>query len=279
MYRIVLFGTQKGCAISDVSQAFQNIFKITPEKSLEILTANEFVIKRTSSKDEAEKYIQVISQAGGKVILIDEDETLEIETPEIASPLKDNVNYSEIEQFLKDAGLSHLAPIMEQHSINFNILNSLTDDDLKAMGIEKIGDRKTLVNAIRSKISEEEKAAEEIKNSIDSEAGKKASTTLTLINIISSMVWGIIFANILERPVAAFFIGALLVFFFTWLYFLPTLIAFKSQTENRWLILFANFFFGATIFGWVLILLYSKRLVSDKEAATLGVIGAIAGIQ
>jgi len=52
-----------------------------------------------------------------------------------------------------------------------------------------------------------------------------------------------------------------------WLFFLPTQIAFGKKHAYKWIILLLNIFFGATIVGWVLLMVWAifpkdKSLIS-----------------
>lgn len=49
-------------------------------------------------------------------------------------------------------------------------------------------------------------------------------------------------------------IGFIIVVFLLYLYFLPTVLAFKRQTPNRMSVGVIDFFFGWTLLGWVVAL-------------------------
>lgn len=58
---------------------------------------------------------------------------------------------------------------------------------------------------------------------------------------------------------AVFLVAAL------FLYFIPTLIAFKNGRENKWAIFFLNAFLGVTILGWIGALLWSTAPRPSRE--------------
>lgn len=57
--------------------------------------------------------------------------------------------------------------------------------------------------------------------------------------------------------VFAFFVFALAAF----VYFIPTIVAFKRGHHNRWPIAVLNFFLGSTCIGWVVALIWSLTVV------------------
>jgi hypothetical protein len=57
-------------------------------------------------------------------------------------------------------------------------------------------------------------------------------------------------------------LGAILIFY---LYFLPTFIAFGRRHPNRIPILILNVLFGATIIGWILLLIWALRVVHISD--------------
>jgi hypothetical protein len=46
-------------------------------------------------------------------------------------------------------------------------------------------------------------------------------------------------------------------------YFIPTIVAFKRNHHNRWPIAILNFFLGGTCFGWVIALIWSMTVVKE----------------
>lgn len=65
-------------------------------------------------------------------------------------------------QWLQNLGLEQYAPYFAENDIEFDILSTLTDDDLKEIGVTSLGHRKKLLNAIRL-LSTEGKPAEAIR--------------------------------------------------------------------------------------------------------------------
>ncbi len=53
-----------------------------------------------------------------------------------------------IRQWLEETGLGEYADAFEENQIKFAHLTSLTEDDLKELGVMPMGHRKTLVQAI-----------------------------------------------------------------------------------------------------------------------------------
>ena len=47
------------------------------------------------------------------------------------------------------------------------------------------------------------------------------------------------------------------------LFFLPTIIAFRRDHRNRWVIFLINFVFGATVLGWVGALIWAMNKIDD----------------
>ena len=60
---------------------------------------------------------------------------------------------------LKAEGLEHLLPNFTDQGVTDSILGDLSDTDLKDLGVEKLGDRKKILNSFRegSRSLEEEK--------------------------------------------------------------------------------------------------------------------------
>jgi hypothetical protein len=47
------------------------------------------------------------------------------------------------------------------------------------------------------------------------------------------------------------------------LFFLPTIIAFRRDHRNRWVIFLINFVFGATVLGWIGALIWAMNKIDD----------------
>jgi hypothetical protein len=58
----------------------------------------------------------------------------------------------------------------------------------------------------------------------------------------------------------ALFVFALLVLIG---YFLPTIIAFRRNHRNRWVIFLINLVFGATVLGWIGALIWAMNKIDD----------------
>ncbi|MFK0046496.1 superinfection immunity protein [Streptomyces sp. NPDC090741] len=52
------------------------------------------------------------------------------------------------------------------------------------------------------------------------------------------------------------------------LYFLPSILAFNRETDNRWLVLVINLFFGGTFVGWFLALYLTLRKPTPTPTPT-----------
>jgi len=46
-------------------------------------------------------------------------------------------------------------------------------------------------------------------------------------------------------------------------YFLPTIIAFRRNHRNRWVIFLINLVFGATVLGWIGALIWAMNKIDD----------------
>ncbi|GHC42706.1 superinfection immunity protein [Streptomyces flavofungini] len=65
------------------------------------------------------------------------------------------------------------------------------------------------------------------------------------------------------------FVVAATVAFFV-LYFLPALVAFRRNAENRWLVLAVNALFGASVLGWFLALYLATRTAKEPRGTRPG---------
>ncbi len=54
----------------------------------------------------------------------------------------------DMREWLGRRGAEHLADLFEQNAIDFDLLGRLTNDDLKEMGVRRLGDRKRLLDAV-----------------------------------------------------------------------------------------------------------------------------------
>lgn len=61
--------------------------------------------------------------------------------------------------------------------------------------------------------------------------------------------------------VLAFFVLSIVAF----VYFIPTIVAFKRGHHNRWPIAVLNFFLGYTAFGWIAALIWSLTVVREFD--------------
>lgn len=57
---------------------------------------------------------------------------------------------------------------------------------------------------------------------------------------------------------------------FGFVYMLPTVIAWRKAHEHRWAVLIVNFFFGVTGVVWVILMVFSLRLIDSSTAVVLG---------
>lgn len=55
-----------------------------------------------------------------------------------------------IADWLRGLGLEKYAPAFDENAINWDVLSELTTDDLKAIGVAAVGDRRRLLAAIAS---------------------------------------------------------------------------------------------------------------------------------
>ena len=55
-----------------------------------------------------------------------------------------------LKQFLENIGLSHLELNFTEEAVDFEMLLTLSEEDLKVMKIEKLGHRRTIANAIKT---------------------------------------------------------------------------------------------------------------------------------
>src|SRR5262245_39440867 len=56
----------------------------------------------------------------------------------------------EVGDWLRNLGLERYEPAFRQHHIDGEILRQLTAEDLKELGVESVGERRRLLEAIRS---------------------------------------------------------------------------------------------------------------------------------
>ena len=47
------------------------------------------------------------------------------------------------------------------------------------------------------------------------------------------------------------------------IFFIPTIIAFRRDHRNRWVIFLINFVFGATVLGWIGALIWAMNKIDD----------------
>lgn len=176
--------------------------------------------------------------------------------------------------FLASLNLSHLDPILNEHAITPEMLPSLTDDDLKSIGVERLGDRKRLLAGSRE-VAENVSADQAV--AINEEMDISGQDAVKTILILEAVFAGLVFLAGLgmEASLAEAVGMGCAAFALTWLFFLPTQIAFRRQVDLRWAILVGNIFFGATMLGWVILLVLALRLVTPVTGAVIGVAGAM----
>ena len=181
----------------------------------------------------------------------------------------------DVGEFLASLGLSHLKPLFDAHGLTREMLTDLSDADLQSIGVSSLGERKRILGAVRQ-AKEDEMAHQAVSIHQESE---RAGTSLMKGFLIAYGVTSALIALAVWTYMGAqagLTVGVVS-FLLLWIHFLPTQIAFRKQSEYRWAIFVGNVFFGATVFGWVVLLVLAKRLVSGKAAATIGIVGALAG--
>jgi len=181
----------------------------------------------------------------------------------------------DVGEFLASLGLSHLKPLFDSHGLTREMLTDLSDADLQSIGVSSLGERKRILGAVRQ-AKEDEMAHQAVSIHRESErAGTSLSNGFLIAYAVTSALIALGVGTYMGAQ--AGLIAGVVSFLLLWIHFLPTQIAFRKQSEYRWAILVGNIFFGATVFGWVILLVLAKRLVSGKAAATVGIVGALAG--
>lgn len=306
-YRVVVSGqTLQGVSAEEAIGNFVESFKVPADRARSLI-GQVSVVKRAIDEQTAQKYVSALNKAGFVAYLeVDFTFDTQVDSTSNQKPTGDAnkadslksaksneqvsnnykidrskvapVQMDSIDTFLDSIGLSHLGPLMKQHAITPDMLSDLTDADLQSIGVAAIGERKKFLSAVRH-IQEDETAKQAIHISQENDrAGQIAKKNWLIGLAITSGIIGVIGASITSSSIGGFLGFSVVTFILLWVYYLPSIIAFENQTEHRWIIFIANCFFGATLFGWVILLVFAKRLVSAKAAATVGVIGAIAGM-
>ena len=305
-YRVVVSGqTINGVSADEAIANFVEGFKVPADRARSLI-GQVSVVKRAIDEQTAQKYVSALRKAGF-VAHFEVDFTFDTQIDSkiyqkstghatSAEPLKSEssnektinsyridrskikpVQMDSIDAFLWSIGLLHLGPVMKQHAITPDMLSDLNDADLQSIGVTVIGERKRFLGAVRQ-IQEDEMAKQAIHISHENDrVGRMAKKNWLVGLAVISVMIGVVFGYLISDTALVFLGGTVVAFIFLWVFFLPSIIAFENQTEHRWGIFVANFFFGATFFGWIILLVLARRLVSAKTAATIGIIGAIAG--
>ena len=173
-----------------------------------------------------------------------------------------SMSHGNIKEWLLSIGLDQYSECFTSNDIEFAQLNSLTDNDLKEIGIDSFGHRKAIIESVSATINKE-------KELIDSERLEKLkskSNKLIGFYFLSTVVLEVFLISVDVDPGLCLLAGLGL-----FIYFLPTFLAFRNGHKFRWAIFAANLFLGATILVWIVLLLYSINLLSGKEAAAAAV--------
>lgn len=142
-----------------------------------------------------------------------------------------------IKEWLSSMDLDHYYDNFNSNDIKFAQLASLTDDELKDIGINSLGHRKTILQ----KIAETTNLEKEKIESYRQEDSKETFKVLIYIHLILTILAELILNGIYNSPGFGL-IGSAILF----IYLLPTFLAFRNGLRYKWVMLGANLFLGLT---------------------------------
>ncbi len=95
----------------------------------------------------------------------------------------------DVGQWLKSFGLREYAEAFAENAVTFDLLNKLTEQDLKELGVSKLGHRKRLLEAIATLSRPGEEAVEAIpQESTPSRAeAERRQLTVMFCDLVDSM--------------------------------------------------------------------------------------------
>jgi predicted Zn finger-like uncharacterized protein len=177
-----------------------------------------------------------------------------------------NPSTADMHTWLNSIGLGEHINAFDINNVYLHNLHSITETDLISMGISSVGHRKLLLNGIEKHV-----CSNKTTDSVQQFA------YLQLLYFIVLVVADLIIFNI-----DATFGWKLSISFglmiLTYIYFLPTSIAFKKGNEYRWAIFIVNTFFGVSFVGWIIALIVAMGWMSGQTGAVLAVLAPNGGL-
>ena len=186
--------------------------------------------------------------------------------PPQTHPAMPTPKITNISDWLTSIGMSEYINIFRSNNIDMNNLHAIAENDLVNMGISSIGHRKLLLN--------------EISNHLNSTVKSDSTQQFVYLQVLYYIV--LVIADVIIFNVDASFdwkiaisVGLLILSF---IYFLPTTIAFKKGNEYRWGIFIVNTFFGVSFVGWVIALAVAMGWLSGQTGALLAFLAPNRGL-
>ena len=89
--------------------------------------------------------------------LLDKCQKKKKELPDITKVKEQTLSSSEpdsLEEFLAGIGLCHLLEIFVEEGVTIDVLHTFDDNDLKEIGIQKLGERRKILNSFSPSVSQ-----------------------------------------------------------------------------------------------------------------------------
>ncbi len=168
-------------------------------------------------------------------------------------------NDETIAEFLNRIGVSELVPLFESHRIRLDMLPSISDSELKEIGVRSLGHRKLILDAASQEVFTFEASKAKVMEDLYCRRTLVTSLILSLILFLPAAVY--------SPGDVPMFLGIVV---FLWVYMLPSIVAWSKMHVHRWAILLVNIFFGLSLFGWVVCVVLAFKKFDATTAITLG---------
>jgi len=173
--------------------------------------------------------------------------------------------------WLESIGMGHHARLFREQRVELSHLPGLGDGDLRDMGVDALGDRRTVLVGIAALKQREGRATGSSEEKLRRDHARRFDRRCfgaTVVVTVLCMGLGV-YSEEPDGLLGGLILGPL-VCVGAYAYSLPAAIAFRKGHRHRWAILIANWLLGLTGVAWIVLLCYAMGLFGAAPAVVLG---------
>jgi len=173
-------------------------------------------------------------------------------------------NQNTVVSLLQKLGLDQYTELFHRNHIDDAVFMELNDVNLESIGVSSLGHRLKIINGIKCLKLEKDALIQEQESRLVDDKNKDAGSSALWITGSIGVLIGLLFSSDQYRFI--YIIGGLLG---GWIFFIPTIIAFKRGHPHRVAISIVNLLFSFTGFVWIILVVYSMTSTNLNQVTDL----------